>query len=46
MVAVYVLNDQGLIREWREYLDMMDLTKKMGVDLEVAAEGRGDDSIN
>lgn len=46
MVAVYVLDDQGLIREWREYLDMVDLTKKMGVDLEVAAAGRGEDSIS
>ena len=46
MVAVFVLNDEGLIREWREYLDMMDLTKKMGVDLDTAAEGRGSDSID
>ncbi|HLS99366.1 MAG: nuclear transport factor 2 family protein [Porticoccaceae bacterium] len=46
MVAVFVLNDEGLIREWREYLDMMDLTRKMGVDLETAAEGRGSDSID
>ncbi|MDY0748121.1 nuclear transport factor 2 family protein [Paucibacter sp. R3-3] len=28
MVAVYVLDDQGLISEWREYLDMADLAAK------------------
>lgn len=46
MVAVYVLNEQGLIREWREYLDMVDLTQKMGVSVESAASGRGTDSID
>jgi limonene-1,2-epoxide hydrolase len=32
MVAIYELDDAGLIRRWREYLDMADLTAKMGVD--------------
>jgi limonene-1,2-epoxide hydrolase len=36
LVAVYELDDQGLIKAWREYIDMADLTQKMGV--EVAAE--------
>ncbi len=31
MVAVYELDDDGLIKAWREYLDMDDLNKKMGV---------------
>lgn len=46
MVAVYVLNEQGLIKEWREYLDMIDLTQKMGVDVQTAASGRGGDTID
>ncbi|MDB6063021.1 MAG: limonene,2-epoxide hydrolase [Verrucomicrobiaceae bacterium] len=46
MVAVYALNEQGLIREWREYLDILDMTQKMGVSAESAASGRGTDSIN
>lgn len=29
MVAVYELDDDGLICAWREYLDMADLTRKM-----------------
>ncbi|MDB5686729.1 MAG: limonene,2-epoxide hydrolase, partial [Rhizorhabdus sp.] len=32
MVAIYELDDEGLIIRWREYLDMADLTRKMGVD--------------
>jgi len=39
MVAVYELNAEGLITRWREYLDMADLTRKMGVNEEVAAHG-------
>jgi limonene-1,2-epoxide hydrolase len=34
MVAVYELNDAGLIRAWREYLDTADLAKKKGVALD------------
>jgi limonene-1,2-epoxide hydrolase len=30
MVAIYELDDAGLIKRWREYLDMADLTEKMG----------------
>lgn len=30
MVAVYELNDDGLISAWREYLDTADLAKKSG----------------
>jgi limonene-1,2-epoxide hydrolase len=33
-VAVYELNEQGLICAWREYLDTADLAKKKGVPLE------------
>lgn len=39
MVAIYELDENGLIRRWREYLDMADLTRKMGVDEETAAHG-------
>ena len=39
MVAVYELDEDGLILRWREYLDMADLTKKMGVDQQVAGHG-------
>jgi limonene-1,2-epoxide hydrolase len=39
MVAIYEFNDEGLISRWREYLDMADLTRKMGVDEGFAAEG-------
>ena len=31
MVAVYQLNDQGLISHWREYLDTEDLKQKSGI---------------
>lgn len=34
MVAVYELNEQGLISAWREYLDTADLAKKKGVALD------------
>jgi limonene-1,2-epoxide hydrolase len=36
MVAVYELDEDGLIKRWREYLDMADLDKKRGVDAKVA----------
>jgi limonene-1,2-epoxide hydrolase len=39
MVAVYELDDAGLIKRWREYLDMADLTRKMGVDEKFAGSG-------
>jgi limonene-1,2-epoxide hydrolase len=39
MVAIYEFNSEGLISHWREYLDMADLTRKMGVDEGFAAEG-------
>jgi limonene-1,2-epoxide hydrolase len=38
MVAIYEFDDAGLIVRWREYLDMADLTRKMGID-EAAAGG-------
>src|SRR5690606_30799330 len=31
MVAVYELDEQGLIKAWREYLDTADLARKKGV---------------
>lgn len=34
MVAVYELDEHGLICAWREYLDTADLAKKKGVPLE------------
>jgi limonene-1,2-epoxide hydrolase len=39
MVAIYELDDSGLIKRWREYLDMADLTRKMGVDERFAGTG-------
>ncbi|WP_312923768.1 MULTISPECIES: nuclear transport factor 2 family protein [Stutzerimonas] len=33
MVAVYELDEQGLIKAWREYLDTADLAKKLGVSV-------------
>jgi limonene-1,2-epoxide hydrolase len=39
MVAIYELDDAGLIKRWREYLDMADLTRKMGVDEKFAGGG-------
>jgi limonene-1,2-epoxide hydrolase len=38
MVAIYEFDDEGLISRWREYLDMADLTNKMGID-QAAAGG-------
>ena len=37
MVAVYELDQDGLIKSWREYLDMMDLNQKMGVEINLPA---------
>jgi limonene-1,2-epoxide hydrolase len=39
MVAIYELDEAGLIKRWREYLDMADLTRKMGVDEKFAGAG-------
>ncbi|ARS26831.1 nuclear transport factor 2 family protein [Sphingomonas sp. KC8] len=39
MVAIYEFDEQGLISRWREYLDMADLTRKMGVDETFAGTG-------
>jgi limonene-1,2-epoxide hydrolase len=39
MVAIYELDSAGLIKRWREYLDMADLTRKMGVDEKFAGTG-------
>jgi limonene-1,2-epoxide hydrolase len=39
MVAIYELDQAGLIKRWREYLDMADLTRKMGVDEKFAGTG-------
>src|ERR1700753_1673347 len=39
MVAIYELDENGLIKRWREYLDMADLDKKRGVDAAVAHLG-------
>jgi limonene-1,2-epoxide hydrolase len=39
MVAIYELDEAGLIKRWREYLDMADLTRKMGVDEKFAGTG-------
>jgi len=39
MVAIYEFDENGLIKRWREYLDMMDLLKKQGGDLNDAAYG-------
>ncbi|MNN80088.1 hypothetical protein D3C81_1967880 [compost metagenome] len=35
MVAVYELDEQGLIKAWREYLDTADLAKKKGVEIDL-----------
>lgn len=34
MVAVYELNEEGLITAWREYLDTADLARKKGVPMD------------
>ena len=39
MVAIYELDSAGLIKRWREYLDMAYLTRKMGVDEKFAGTG-------
>jgi limonene-1,2-epoxide hydrolase len=39
MVAIYELDGAGLIKRWREYLDMADLMRKMGVDEKFAGTG-------
>jgi limonene-1,2-epoxide hydrolase len=39
MVAIYELDPDGLIRRWREYLDMADLMRKQGSDEAFAARG-------
>jgi limonene-1,2-epoxide hydrolase len=39
MAAIYELDAAGLIKRWREYLDMADLTRKMGVDEKFAGAG-------
>jgi limonene-1,2-epoxide hydrolase len=39
MVAIYELDEAGLIRRWREYLDMADLMRKQGTDEAFAAHG-------
>jgi limonene-1,2-epoxide hydrolase len=39
MVAVYELDENGLIQKWREYIDMADLMQRMGVDAEMAGAG-------
>jgi limonene-1,2-epoxide hydrolase len=39
MAAIYELDEAGLIKRWREYLDMADLTRKMGVDEKFAGTG-------
>src|SRR5260370_12500797 len=39
MVAIYELDEQGLIRRYREYLDMAPRTPNMGTAEKVAADG-------
>src|SRR5271155_625302 len=39
MVAIYELDGDGLIKRWREYLDMADLMRKQGTDEAFAATG-------
>ena len=39
MVAIYEFDEKGLICKWREYLDMADLTEKMGTDKQFAGTG-------
>ncbi len=36
MIAIYELDDEGLIVRWREYINMADLDRKRGVKAEVA----------
>lgn len=39
MVAVYELDEQGLIKGWREYLDTADLARKVGVPVDSVGNG-------
>jgi len=41
MIAIYELDDDGLIVRWREYINMADLDRKRGVKAEVAHTGTG-----
>lgn len=45
MVAVYELDERGLIAKWREYLDMMDLQAKMAAPLPGAPATPGEAEI-
>lgn len=36
MVAIYELDENGLIKRWREYLDMEDLNRKRSADVATA----------
>lgn len=42
MVAVFELNEDGLISAWREYLDTADLAEKSGVSPQQRFTGRGE----
>src|ERR1700743_2524426 len=39
LVAIFELDAAGLIKRWREYLDMADLLRKQGTDETFAATG-------
>jgi limonene-1,2-epoxide hydrolase len=39
LVAIFELDAAGLIKRWREYLDMADLLRKQGTDEAFAATG-------
>jgi limonene-1,2-epoxide hydrolase len=39
LVAIFELDAAGLIKRWREYLDMADLLQKQGTDAAFAASG-------
>jgi limonene-1,2-epoxide hydrolase len=39
LVAIFELDADGLIKRWREYLDMADLMRKQGTDEKFAAFG-------
>lgn len=39
LVAIFEFNAAGLIKRWREYLDMADLLRKQGTDEAFAATG-------
>ncbi len=39
LVAIFELDNAGLIKRWREYLDMADLLRKQGTDEAFAASG-------